>query len=85
MASMTLSGFTEEQVLELCYIAYPWATEQIESGESTKEENDEFFLETCLLHPFPWETWTYYNTQPKPSFESLKAWVESRVHITSRM
>ena len=85
MASMTLSGFTEEQVLELCYIAYPWATEQIESGESTKEENDEIFLETCLLHPFPWETWTYYNTQPKQSFESLKAWVESRVHITSRM
>ena len=77
-------GFTKEQTLELCYIAYPWAQEMIDSGECTKEEQDEGFLENPVMFPFPWENWTYYNSQPKPTFKRLKKWVESRVHITGR-
>ena len=77
-------NFSKEQILELCYIAYPWAQERIDSGEVTKEEEDEGFLENPVMWPFPWENWTYYNSQPAPSYENLKKWVESRVHITGR-
>ena len=84
-STIKMTGFSDEQILELCYIAYPWAIKEIESGECTKEEQDEGFLENPVLYPFPWENWSSHNIQPKPSFKSLKAWVESRVHITSRM
>ena len=76
-------NFSKEQILELCYIAYPWAQERIDSGEVTKEEEDEGFLENPVMWPFPYENWLY-NNQPAPSYENLKKWVESRVHITGR-
>ena len=51
--------FTEEQILELCYIAYPWA--------SKSEEEDELFMENPVMWPFPYENWMY-GSQPAPSF-----------------
>ena len=77
------SGFTKKQILELCYIAYPSAQEDIDNGMYTKEETDEFYMENPVLWPFPYENWTYSNRQPKPTFKQLKKWVESRVHITA--
>tara|TARA_R100000406_G_scaffold78494_1_gene59377 strand:+ start:106 stop:324 length:219 start_codon:yes stop_codon:yes gene_type:complete len=68
-------SFTQEQILELCYIAYPWAEKD--------EWQDESFMESPVMWPFPWENWMN-GRQPEPSFENLKAWVESRVHITGR-
>jgi len=68
-------SFTQEQILELCYIAYPWAEKD--------ECQDEFFMESPFMWPFPWENWMN-GLQPEPSFENLKVWVESRVHITGR-
>ena len=64
-------SFTEEQILELCYIAYPWA--------SKSEEEDEFFMENSCMWPFPWENWVY-ESQPAPSFENLRVWVQSRLN-----
>tara|TARA_B100001057_G_C22716447_1_gene897929 strand:- start:836 stop:1072 length:237 start_codon:yes stop_codon:yes gene_type:complete len=75
--------YTKEQILELCYIAYPWAQERIDSGEVAKEEEDESFLDNPVLWPFPYENWLMHD-QPAPSYENLKKWVASRVHITGR-
>ena len=68
-------SFTQEQVLELCYIAYP---DVVKSAEE-----DESFMENPVLWPFPYEDW-FMGYQPVPSYENLKKWVQSRVHITGR-
>ena len=76
-------SYSKEQILELCYIAYPWAQEMIDNGEFTKEEQDESFLDNPVMFPFPYENWLF-NNQPAPLYENLKKWVKSRVHITER-
>ena len=62
--------FTEEQILELCYIAYPWAVKS--------DDEDELFMENPVMWPFPYENWMD-GSQPAPSFENVKVWVQSRL------
>jgi len=63
--------FTEEQILNLCYLAYGW---------ERNEETDEMFLDSPILFPFPYESYLF-GWQPVPSYESLYAWVEGRKHL----
>ena len=51
-----MTGFSDEQILELCYIAHPWAQEMIDKGECTKEEQDEFYMENPVGI-----NWSYEN------------------------
>ena len=62
--------FTKEQILELCYIAYPWAVKS--------DDEDELFMENPVMWPFPYENWMD-GSQPAPSFENVKVWVQSRL------
>ena len=62
--------FTDEQILNLCYLAYGWERD---------EETDEMFLDSPVLFPFPYENWlfgggivpTYTARTPRPGVEGF--------------
>jgi len=64
--------FTDEQILNLCYLAYGW-----ERDEAT----DEMFLDSPVLFPFPYENWLF-GGGIVPTYEQVYAWVDSRKEIT---
>tara|TARA_Y100000748_G_C15289898_1_gene407960 strand:- start:132 stop:347 length:216 start_codon:yes stop_codon:yes gene_type:complete len=64
--------FTDEQILNLCYLAY---------GYERDEETDEMFLDSPVLFPFPYENWLF-GGGIKPTYEQVYAWVDSRKEIT---
>tara|TARA_B100001113_G_scaffold303115_1_gene262876 strand:- start:276 stop:491 length:216 start_codon:yes stop_codon:yes gene_type:complete len=64
--------FTDEQILNLCYLAYGWERD---------EETDEMFLDSPVLFPFPYENWLY-GGGIVPTYEQVYSWVDSRKEIT---
>ena len=64
--------FTNEQILNLCYLAYGWERD---------EETDEMFLDSPVLFPFPYENWLI-GGGIVPTYEQVYAWVDSRKEIT---